>query len=328
MKPLRSPQQAVWQRDWQFWFRIGLIAFLCCWASRTQADELLVLTPEPVQVKQEPAVEMLPPPMPLELTPLLDPQVPEPVEPAPPEEAQTQDAPAPGTVPNLPAPRLTAPSPTAPPATTFASEEPSGPRWHMLITPGASSQSETSEAPRLVTFYFDAESGEQLGEPREQQVGLSAAMKQQQMLATSEHSSTADPSLKASAGGFTPHPVSESYKKIYNSIPYSRAEYLANPAYRHEATMELMFGELRPTTVHKHDTPRRIYNLPPSNADGVRQVAQPTPWNWYGPGYSPVGYFPARYPYWSPNSTYRTYPTQYGPLFNRYYRPLASPWGF
>ncbi len=44
----------------------------------------------------------------------------------------------------------------------------------------------------------------------------------------------------------------QSYDAVYNSIPFSRAEYLANPGYRHEATMEILFGTLRPTTVHKN----------------------------------------------------------------------------
>ncbi len=42
-----------------------------------------------------------------------------------------------------------------------------------------------------------------------------------------------------------------SYAEIYRSIPFSRAEYLANPSYRHEATMEIMMGQLRPTVTHK-----------------------------------------------------------------------------
>ncbi len=45
------------------------------------------------------------------------------------------------------------------------------------------------------------------------------------------------------------------YAEIYNSIPYSRAEYFANPAYRHEATMEIMFGQLRPRTVTQMSVP-------------------------------------------------------------------------
>ncbi|VAX36190.1 hypothetical protein MNBD_PLANCTO02-1069 [hydrothermal vent metagenome] len=46
-------------------------------------------------------------------------------------------------------------------------------------------------------------------------------------------------------------PAISSYEAIYRSIPFSRAEYLANPSYRHEATMEMMMGQLRPTVTHK-----------------------------------------------------------------------------
>jgi hypothetical protein len=42
---------------------------------------------------------------------------------------------------------------------------------------------------------------------------------------------------------------SRSYREIYNSIPFSRAEYDANPAYRHQATMEIMLGQLHPIIV-------------------------------------------------------------------------------
>ena len=41
---------------------------------------------------------------------------------------------------------------------------------------------------------------------------------------------------------------------MYGSIPYSQAEYIANPSYRHEATMEILFGELRPTTIVKRQS--------------------------------------------------------------------------
>ena len=45
------------------------------------------------------------------------------------------------------------------------------------------------------------------------------------------------------------------YQRIYNSIPFSRAEYLANRDYRHAATMEILFGQLRPTTIVKTVAP-------------------------------------------------------------------------
>lgn len=41
------------------------------------------------------------------------------------------------------------------------------------------------------------------------------------------------------------------YNEIYDSIPYRKSEHLANPSYRHDSTMEIMFGELRPTVIHR-----------------------------------------------------------------------------
>lgn len=41
------------------------------------------------------------------------------------------------------------------------------------------------------------------------------------------------------------------YQEAYDSIPFSRAEYTANPAYRHEAALELVFGVQRATTIVK-----------------------------------------------------------------------------
>lgn len=43
-----------------------------------------------------------------------------------------------------------------------------------------------------------------------------------------------------------------SYREAYDAIPFSRSEYNANPSYRHEAAMELMFGQLRPMTTVKY----------------------------------------------------------------------------
>lgn len=43
------------------------------------------------------------------------------------------------------------------------------------------------------------------------------------------------------------------YWTIYESIPFLRSQYDANPAYRHDATMELLTGNARPTVIHHHD---------------------------------------------------------------------------
>lgn len=60
------------------------------------------------------------------------------------------------------------------------------------------------------------------------------------------------------------------YRRIYESIPYRRSEYLANPSYRHDATMELLFGELRPTVIHRTQAGERVVNPRP-------QLTQPYP---------------------------------------------------
>lgn len=41
------------------------------------------------------------------------------------------------------------------------------------------------------------------------------------------------------------------YRETYNSIPFSRAEFDANPSYRHDATMEFLFGQMRPTVINR-----------------------------------------------------------------------------
>jgi hypothetical protein len=57
----------------------------------------------------------------------------------------------------------------------------------------------------------------------------------------------------AIAEGTDPLALSARYAAVYSSIPYSRALYEANPSYRHDATMELLLGELRPTVIQRHE---------------------------------------------------------------------------
>lgn len=45
------------------------------------------------------------------------------------------------------------------------------------------------------------------------------------------------------------------YAQALASIPFNRAEYEANPSYRHDSAMELMYGTLRPTTVIRQTIP-------------------------------------------------------------------------
>jgi hypothetical protein len=73
------------------------------------------------------------------------------------------------------------------------------------------------------------------------------------------------------------------YRDIYFSIPFIRAEYNANPSYRHEATMELLFNQMRPTVIQRSTS--NVYQYNYNSNDG------------YGPQY---------YPYY-PNSTFGPY---------------------
>ncbi|HEY2253843.1 MAG TPA: hypothetical protein VGH74_22365 [Planctomycetaceae bacterium] len=45
------------------------------------------------------------------------------------------------------------------------------------------------------------------------------------------------------------------YSQAYAQIPFYRSEYEANPGYRHDAALELMFGVLRPVTVVRQTMP-------------------------------------------------------------------------
>lgn len=61
-------------------------------------------------------------------------------------------------------------------------------------------------------------------------------------------------SAPVSAASGTPAPRM-TYAEAYAQIPFVRSEYEANPAYRHDAAMELMFGTLRPMMVSRQTSP-------------------------------------------------------------------------
>ncbi len=85
------------------------------------------------------------------------------------------------------------------------------------------------------------------------------------------------------------------YQDAYRSIPFNRAEYDANPSYRHEAAMELLFGQMRPTTIVKQ--------MPAPKTDE--------------PDYSPYKPF---IPAYGDYSSYRALPLPY-PLFDQWNLP-------
>lgn len=70
--------------------------------------------------------------------------------------------------------------------------------------------------------------------------------------------------IPAKVAADAPRTNGKTYREVYDSIPFSYTEYLANPGYRHEATMEVLFGQMRPTTVHKEYTPQVVPDPTPS----------------------------------------------------------------
>ena len=51
------------------------------------------------------------------------------------------------------------------------------------------------------------------------------------------------------------------YGDVYHSIPFSRAEYEADPSYRHEATMEFLFGKMRRKVVVQSARPQNTMTI-------------------------------------------------------------------
>ncbi|MFN9720064.1 MAG: hypothetical protein ACK58L_15305 [Planctomycetota bacterium] len=78
------------------------------------------------------------------------------------------------------------------------------------------------------------------------------------------------------------------YQRVYNSIPFNRAEYNVNPSYRHDATMEILTGTARHQTIvqHNHEHKQPVKRIPAPELPS--RVIQP----YYGFG------IPRVYPYW------------------------------
>jgi len=241
------------------------------------------------------------------------------VKPEPKQTPPEQPAPSEAVAKDEPAPEPVS-EPTAEVATQSPAEEDES-SWSILITPGQQHAKPQDKESRIVTFKLDS-NGKMIAAPEEKTLGPQETYVAPQGVSPAGHHEAARfPSQS---------PDASNYQEIYDSIPYSRAEYLANPGYRHDAAMEILFGEMRPTVINKQDTPRRIYNLPQIHED-PRVQRQPVPYPWRYPAYGPNRYLGYGYgpgygfgygPYWTPNSTYRRSATVYGPLFYRYYRPL------
>ena len=119
--------------------------------------------------------------------------------------------------------------------------------WAMEIAPRpafASQESAAGDRPILLAAYQeDTEDEGAVPQPIEPAPGPADPPQ------ASEQNEAAEPLPTVSAA---PAVDPAAYWCVYRTIPFLRTEYLANPSYRHEATMEFLFGQLRPTVVHKH----------------------------------------------------------------------------
>lgn len=93
------------------------------------------------------------------------------------------------------------------------------------------------------------------------------------------------------------------YQQAYESVPYSRTEYLANPGYRHEAAMELLFGQLRPTTIVRQSAPQTVVNPQPV----LHRPYLSTPSDFYSYPWQ-YGLFPGMAPYFGPQIPGQMFP--------------------
>ena len=57
------------------------------------------------------------------------------------------------------------------------------------------------------------------------------------------------------------------YRRVYDSIPFSRSEYRVNPNYRHDSTMEILTGNSRHQTIvqHNHEHNQPVKRIPVSS---------------------------------------------------------------
>lgn len=79
-------------------------------------------------------------------------------------------------------------------------------------------------------------------------------------------------------------PQTANYRDVYFSIPFIRAEYDANPSYRHDATMEFLFGQMRPTVIQRGTT-----NVNHFDRGGYGYGYDGYGWGW-DPPYYPFSY--------------------------------------
>lgn len=83
------------------------------------------------------------------------------------------------------------------------------------------------------------------------------------------------------------------YQRVYRSIPFNRAEYDANPTYRHDTTMEILTGNPRHQTIVKHTSIRHAGETPVSSTTPAHLL----PYRYNNPDRGLNYYF--YFPYWN-----------------------------
>ncbi|MBL8818101.1 MAG: hypothetical protein JNL58_18890 [Planctomyces sp.] len=88
---------------------------------------------------------------------------------------------------------------------------------------------------------------------------------------------------------------SAEYQRIYRSIPFNRAEYNANPNYRHDSAMEILTGNARHQTIIRRETTAVV---PVTQTSPVGAV----PYRYNNPSRGLNYYF--YFPYWNYRGIY------------------------
>lgn len=85
------------------------------------------------------------------------------------------------------------------------------------------------------------------------------------------------------------------YQRVYNSIPFRRAEYNRNPTYRHDSAMEILTGNARHQTIVNHQ-PQQVVR---PAARTRRQTLNPAQFGYLRPALrlNYYRYFPSLNPY-------------------------------
>lgn len=65
------------------------------------------------------------------------------------------------------------------------------------------------------------------------------------------------------------------YSRIYNSIPFNRTEFDANPNYRHDSTMEILTGHARHQTIVRHNFEHKPPVKPSASAARPSRILMP-----------------------------------------------------